>query len=233
MPGPYSMYGILGLQTPDISFVPDTTQRWPLGMQAIFQDPFYGQQTAVYAKAAAAQETGSICVVATDWIMGDVPNSAGLGKPVYIAKTAMAQDTFGWYIFMGQSPWSAQASVAAGVAFGITAAGQMGAVAAGKQINGANVQVASTGTITKAAVTNVGAQTKRRLQVVNTDGLYIGIAASGTGIAASTVTAIDPSGNFVTLSADMTAVGTITATFTHTGFCIVNATCPFAQGQIV
>lgn len=232
MPGAYPLDGVLGLQTPDISFVPDTTQRFPLGFEITFQDPFYGLQKMVYAKAAAIQETGSICVVATDWLMGDVPNSAGLGKPVYIAKTAMAANTFGWYIVAGQAPWSAQASVAAGVAFGITAAGQMGAIAAGKQINGASVQVASTGTITKAAVTNVGAQTKRRLQVSNTDGLYIGIAASGTGIAASTVTAIDPSGNFVILSADMTAVGTITATFTHTGFCIVSANYPFAQGQI-
>lgn len=231
--GPADLTGILGTQLPGDYIVPDTTQRLPLGTMTTFQDPYYGLQEMVYAQAAAAQECGSVVYFATGWQATDIPNTANLGRPVAVAKAAMASGTYGWYITKGVAPWSATASVAAGTAFGITGAGQVGANTAGKQILGAVVQIAGTGTFTKVGTTNTGAQTKRRLQLPNVDGLFVGLAVSGTGIAGgSTISAIDPSGNFVTLSADMTAAGTVTITFTYTNFLVVYSQDPFTQGAI-
>lgn len=232
--GPADLSGILGSMAPGDFMVPDTVQRMPLGTKTTFLDPYYGLQEMVYAQAAAAQEPGSIVYFATGYQATDIPNSAGLGRPVLVAKANMASGSYGWYISDGVCPVSAQASVAVGAAPGITAAGQLGAIAAGKQLNGFTVQIASTGTFTKQGTTNVAALTKRRLQLSNIDGIIVGLAVSGTGIAGgSTVAAIDPSGNFITLSADMTGSATVTVTFTYTGFVVCYIQGPFAQGQIL
>lgn len=231
--GPYDLGGYLGSMAPGDFMVPDTTQRLPLGTKITFVDPYYGLQEMVYAQAAAAQECGSVVFFATGWQATDIPNTANMGRPVAVAKANMASGAYGWYITAGTTPWSATASVAAGTAFGITGAGQVGANTAGKQILGAVVQIAGTGTFTKTGTTNVAALTKRRLQLPNVDGLFVGLAVSGTGIAGgSTIAAIDSSGNFATLSADMTAAGTVTITFTYTNYLVVYAQEAFTQGAI-
>ena len=68
-------------------------------------------------------------------------------------------------------------------------------------------------------------------KVVNIDGLFTGLTASGTGIS-GTITGMDAGGKFVTLSANATATGAITATFTYTGFVLVHISDPFVQGAI-
>lgn len=230
MPGPVDLRGILGLQPADIAYVPDTTQRFPLGYVTDFNDPYYGWQKMIYAQAAAAQETGSLVFFTNAWVATDIPNTANTGLSIGVAKTAMAINTYGWYILSGQAPWSATASVAAGVAFGITAAGQVGANTAGKQILGARVNIAGTGTFTRTVQTFSGST---RFVTSSCDGLFIGLAISGTGIAgSSTIATIDPSSNTFTTNNAATANGTVTATYTYTNFLIVYANSPFVQGAI-
>lgn len=200
------------------------------------QDKYLGGGAFMYAKAAAAQVVGT-CVYFGD-SNGDVtataiPNTAGQGFPVGFARQPMAGSDYGWYQIHGICPAKVTASVAAGVAIGITGAGTLGTVAAGKQILSAQVIAASTGTVTKTGTTFVGGGKTRIIQLPDINGLWIGQAVSGTGVgAAAVISAIDPSGNFVTVSVDSTATGTVTITFTYTGFVLLRVASPFAQGQI-
>lgn len=230
MSSPAALSGILGHQAAGDMMIPDTTQKVALGTVIDFMDPYYGFQRLVYAKAAAAQETGSLVYFDNSWVATDIANTANLGHPIAVAKAAMGANTYGWYVTEGLAPWSASASVAAGVAFGITAAGQCGANSAGKQILGARVAVASTGTFTRTITTSSGSTTMR---ATSTDGFFVGLAISGTGVAASsTIATIDSDGVTFTTNNAATATGTVTGTLTYTGFLLVYTNGAFGQGAI-
>lgn len=231
MSSPAALSGILGHQAAGAMVIPDTTQKVALGTVIDFQDPYYGHQRMIYAKAVAAQETGSLVYIDNSWNATDIPNTANLGLPIAVAKTAMVQDSYGWYITAGLAPWSAAASVAAGAAFGIGGAGQCGTLANGKQVLGARIAVASTGTFTQTITTSNGSNT---MKATSTDGFFVGLAISGTGVAASsTVASIDADGVTFTTNNNATASGTVTGTLTYTGFLLVYANAPFGQGQVV
>jgi hypothetical protein len=221
----------LGLQNPTDIFVPDTTQRWPLGQRMHFVDAAYwGGGDFIYGKAAQASGVGRLVFPALDWAMTDIPNTAGTGLPIYVTKANMPINTFGWFQTSGLAPWLATASVAAGTVFGITAAGSVGAVSSGKQVLGARVLGASTFTLTKSAYTQNGSGV---IKVNNADGLFHNGLVSGTGIPGATrITAIDTSGNQITVGNLSTATGTITMTLTYTTYLLVTFNNPFVQGQI-
>lgn len=221
--------GLVGNQQPIDVFVPDTTARFGLGMFQDMYDPYYGFGSFVYAKAAQACGVGRLCFMDTSWNATDIPNTANTGYPIYTARANMAINTYGWFQFAGQAPWLATASVAAGTAFGLTGAGTVGANSAGKQILNARVVKAGTATIVIAGVqTNNGSPI---IRLPNIEGLFVGLTASGTGIS-GTITAIDPSQNQLTLSANASASGTISATFTWTNFLGVITNGAFVQGAI-
>lgn len=222
---------------PTLDFqTPPTSPAWVPGTVLWAQDAYLGGGAFMYAKAAAAQAVGT-CVYFGN-ANGDVtataiPNTANQGFPVGFARQKMAGSDYGWYQVHGVCPAVVTASVAAGVAIGITGAGTLGTVAAGKQILNAQVLVASTGTITKPITTSVQVGKTKLIEVPNINGLWIGQAVSGTGVGASAViTAIDPSGNFISVDVASTAAGTVTGTFTYTGFVLLRIAFPFAQGQI-
>lgn len=230
MSSPLALPGILGHQAAGDLMVPDTTAKVTLGTVMDFLDPYYGLQRMVYGKAAAAQETGSLVYFDNNWTATDIPNTANLGYPIAVAKANMAANSYGWYITQGLAPWSATASVAAGTAFGITGAGQVGANSAGKQILGARIAVAGTGTFTRTITTSNGSTT---MKATSTDGFFVGLAISGTGVAASsTIASIDPDGVTFTTNNAATASGTVTGTLTYTNFLLVYANNPFGQGAI-
>lgn len=231
-------YGVNYFQTPD------TTQREVLGTIVTAVDPVWGGVEVIYARAANTIRQFGVCILRSVWDAtaggwrvdaSEVANTANQGCNLAIAMASMTVGQYGWFVITGTVPINCTASVAANAALGIAAAGQGGANSAGKQILNA---VCSAPASTAIAKTNcTAASGSRALQVPNSDGWFPGLYLSGTGIAAgTTVVAIDPSGRFVTLSADTTAVvnGTVTGTYNNgtVYYNVAQVSRPFAQGAI-
>lgn len=244
MPG-YSSYGAgvgnFGLN----SFqAPDTTQREVMGTIIQASDPFWGGAEFIYAKASASiRQFGLVSLLATfDSTIGgfkleatEAANVANTGRSVAVAMYAMTVGQFGWFAVQGNVPINGTATVAAGTTVGIVAAGQIGANSAGKQVLNAVSSAAATTTFAKANCVAPSGSTV--LQVPNSDGWFPGAYLSGTGIqATTTVTAIDPTGRFVTLSLATSAAvtGTITATYNNAAifYNVVSLNRPCLQGAI-
>lgn len=232
MPGTVNTSGLVGAQPIGDLFVPSTTQQFPLGQIIEAVDPAFGAGSFIYGKAGSAIALpGRMNHFDYQYASFDVPNAAGVGRSVFVNKAKMLVNTYGWFQFFGQCPVQVNASVAIGAQLGVAAAGQAGATAATKGLTGMAVVQPSTYAPTRTVLTTNGSPI---IQVINgsTDGLFIGLAASGTGIAASTITAISPDGNTLTLSANCTATGTVTGTFTYTGFVLALLTCPSITGVV-
>lgn len=239
---PYSSQGIIGNQQIALFGLPDTTERHAPGLTIMGEDPYWGSIEAIYVRANGSIRQGGLVVLTPSlvsnrwrWDATEVPNTANLGRPIYVAMTPMTSGQFGWVSNLGIIPVNCNASVAADTTFGIAAAGQGGANSAGKQILNARVVAPASTTVAKA--NSVANNNSTRLQIPNSDGWFIGAYLSGTGIAAgTTVTDIDPSGNFVTLSAATTAAvnGTVTATYNNATvyYNVVHIDRPCAQGAI-
>lgn len=222
----------------------DTTARYPLGYQAVGLDSFFGPQELIYGKAGGAIAQYGLCVCLPvfnsttgqwDITFTAVPNTANLGRALYVSAGDLASGEYGWFVQSGLTPVNCQASVAADTTFGIAAAGQGGANAAGKQILGGRVVAAATTTVVKAASEGVNGST--RLVVANTEGWFRGIYLSGTGIqAGTTVTDINPDGRTVTLSLALNAAasGNVTGTYNNATvfYNIAHINRPVAQGAI-
>lgn len=234
--------GPIGNQQAAYFGLPDTTERQNPGMLCTFVDPYWGSLQALYVRANGSIRQGGLVVLTPSlvsnrwrWDATEVPNTANLGRNVYVAMTAMTSGQFGWVASQGIAPVNCNASVAADTTFGIAAAGQGGANSAGKQILGARVIAPATTTVAKTNCTaNSGSN---QLRVPSSDGWFCGAYLSGTGIAAgTTVTDISPDGTTVTLSANTTAAvaGTVTATYNNATV-YYNVVCfdrPIAQGAI-
>lgn len=216
------------------------------GFLAAAEDPVWGPGEFIFARANGAIRQYGLCVLTPVWDgtnltytqnMTECPNTALLGRPVYVSQAtgALASGQFGWFMTTGVSPVNGTVSVAADVAAGITAAGQIGTLAVSKQILNARVVKAGADTVVKAAV--AGASGDNRIFVDNAQGWFVGAYLSGTGVGASTIiTGIDPLNKFVTVSvANSAAVtGNVTATFNNATifYNILAMNRPMAQGPI-
>lgn len=237
MPG-FANLDKIGIQPIGSFFVPDTVQREVLGIMLDSIDNFYGGGQVIYLKAAAATLPGVLCTWDNTFAATAVANTANLGVSLCVALTNMAINTFGWFMQVGTWPVSATASVAAGTTVGITATGQIGANSAGKQVLNAKSVIASAGTVVKSNVGTVNGSPI--LTAPNTDGLFVGMAISGTGIPASTfIGGLDPDGRRISMTASnlstaalATATGAVTLTGTYTGFNVLQFNYPCAQGAI-
>lgn len=229
-------------------FTPDTTQRNELGLKVAAVDPFWGYGEFIYIKSNDALLKGSLVAyagvsvalgVVTRFLGVLLPSTTLQGFPFGVAMAPMATGTFGWIQVVGAVVYKTSATVAADAAVAIAAAGVVGASAAGKQLVNVRNTVAATGTNTFVVNTTngTGVLTARD----GFDGMFIGMALSGTGIPASTVAAkLDPDGRTIyTGSAigtvgdkNSTATGSITLTGTYTGFGQGVVMYPFAQGAI-
>lgn len=239
-----SQFPLIGVQPISNYFAPDTTQRMPLGAIVAADDPFWGGGEYIYLEANATLNQGAAVTwnAAVGFLAINLPNTANQGCAVAWALYPMTSGQYGWFKLSGQIVANCTASVAAGTTVGITAAGQLGANSAGKQILGATSVQAATATITKAnAVTRNGSPL---LQVPNSDGLFVGLAISGTGIPASTyIGAISSDGRTLTMTQsdlataqNATATGSITLTGTMndgtTFYNVLYSDRAFAQGAI-
>ncbi len=229
----------LGTQPFNDWFVPDTTQRQPLGMVVMAVDPFWGTGEFIYVKSTDALLKGSLTMWDEAYNGVLLPNTTLQGFPFGVAMAPIPSGSFGWLQISGRAVYKANNSIAADAAIGIVAAGIGGTLAASKQLVNVRNRIPSTGTITVSALTTNGSNVL--LCQKGYDGFFLGIALTGTGIGASAVAAgLDPDGKRIytgtaigTLSgANQTASGQITLTGTYTGYCggVINR--PFAQGAI-
>ena len=112
-------------------------------------------------------------------------------------------------------------------------AGKAGTNSAGKQLLGAYVAQASAFAITKVGSTYLATGKTKILSVPDVDGLFVGMAVTGTGVGASAViTAINPNGVEVTVDVASTAVGTVTLSFVFTNYLLVVFDAMHGQGAI-
>ncbi len=170
----------------------------------------------------------------------DVPNTANTGRPVYVCLTNFSAGNTttqgGWLLRRGIAPVSFAVAATAGAVY-VGAAGQATpTAAAGKQILNATTLIAAAGSFTRTVQTRNGSPFVSMSRVT---GVFVGQAISGTGIpASSVVSSIDPGGQGVVIGSavgtpvNATATGSVTGTFTHTGFGIVQLDNAFVQGQI-
>lgn len=219
----------------------DTVQQFPLGTRAVAVagDPSSTANTLsggggdfVYVQVGGAIAVGvPVTFNSLTWTISAVANTTNLAAPLGIAANRFtASGQFGWMQLSGLAPVVNNGTFAADAAVFTQAAGVLSTtVAAGRQVLGMRSVIAAAAAITKTVKTTNGAT---QLIVPNADGLFCGLAVSGTGIAASTITDIDPAGKYVVLSAAMTANGQVTGTFTYTNLGAVMMNHPHLQGQI-
>lgn len=233
-------FPLLGSQAVGNWFQPDTTQRHVLGTIITVADPFWGGQDLIYLSNATA--TALVVGTPVVWDVNNqavaVPNTANLGMPVAFALNSFPSQTgtsYGWFVIAGKFVAASNASVAAAAQIGIAAAGRLGANSAGKEILGARVAAAATTTVAKTNTLTQSGSTL--LKVSNTDGWFVGVALTGTGIAASTtITALDPDNRTVTMNNAATATGSVTVTGTYNDgtifYNVLTTDRPGAQGAI-
>lgn len=208
------------------------------------EDKVWGPGLFIFARANGTIPAFGLCVLTPVWDatnltytmnMTACPNTANLGRAVYVNQNGgMSAGQYGWFMIAGITPINGTASVAADTTFGITAAGQVGANTAGKQILGARVVTAATQTVVKVATGNI-ADTK--INVPNTDGWFPGGYLSGTGVgAAAIISSIDPMGKYVIASVANSAAiaGNVTVTYNNATifYNVAVLDTSFAQGAI-
>lgn len=235
-------YPLIGSQPVGNFFQPDNIQRHVLGATLSVVDPFWGGQELIYLAipTSTAVKVGQAITWDTNLNMVSLPNTANLGVPVAFALNAVASNAsavqYGWFAIEGQVLALSTASVAAAAAIGITGAGTLGANSAGKQILNARVVDPATTTVVKANVQTTNGSPVLHCTVGGTDGWFVGMAVTGTGIPASTtISAINPD-NTVVMSANATATGSVSVTGTYndgTNFWnVLVVDRPLAQGAI-
>lgn len=184
----------------------------------------------IYVKAVATHVTGSLVIVDKDWNIAACPVTANTGRPAYVAMSMFdSTNAYGWIMVSGVCPIKTSVAATVGPVFVGTAGVVSPTAAAGKALLGSTCLVAASATFTRQGRTRNGS---KRIEINDTTGLYPGLVPSGTGIAAGTIESVDPSGQFFNNSAVSTATGTVTVTFTHTGYGIFHIESPFVQGQI-
>lgn len=181
------------------------------------------------------------------FVAAAVANSANQSRPLGIAIAAMAAGQYGWVAISGLVPVLSGASIATDTPLGITAAGQLGASSAGKEIENLINVLPATTTVVKANATLLSGSPIIQFTGNNTiDGLFIGCALSGTGIPANAVVqTIDPDGRRVTMSTgpgvagavlNATQSGGVSVTGTYNDatnfYNVVQLNRPFVQGRI-
>lgn len=198
--------------------------------------PNWGLCELVWVRSTSAStfNPGRILHLDKDFQILDMPNTANTGRPVYISLTKWAAGNvttqFGWVLRSGICPVQYSVAATTGAVY-FAAAGQATPTpTAGKQILNATCLIAAASAFTRSISTQNGSS---KVQLARVNGVFFDITVSGTGVPASTeVSAINPSGNEITINNAATATGTVTGTFTPTGYGICQIDRAFVQGQI-
>ena len=220
----------------------------PLGEMTDFVDPYWGGVRCIRLSipVSTAVLVGNLSTVTSAFGYVAVPNTANLGQNVAVAANSIPSNAtfvqYAWFVVSGKYPVLSTASVAADTALGIAAAGQAGAISAGKQLLSSRVQIAATTTVVKANTLTVNGSPN--LRVSNSDGWFVGLALTGTGIPASTaIGSISADGTIIgmvstgtTTAQNATATGAVSVTGTYNDatrfWNVATFGNMFAQGQI-
>ncbi len=242
MSGIRSVSNYIGAPQVNSWFTADDSAKLATGMIMSGDDGYWGGREYMYVYAAGSIAQFAVVSLTATLVSGkmrieaaEVANTANLGRSVGVAMVGASLGQYIWVCMSGLTPIKSGASVAADTAFGITAAGTVGAIANGKQIcNARNVLAATTTSVKTNCTANSGSY---KLKVPNANGWFIGAYLSGTGIASgATVTAIAANGTEVTMSAVTTAAvaGSVTATYNNSTvyYNVAYINRPFAQGQV-
>jgi hypothetical protein len=220
-------------------FVSSTTQAHPLGLTVTAVDNFWGAGKFIYLKSTAAVLKGSLVIWDESYNSVLLPNTTLQGFPFGVAMYPAASGNFFWAQLEGRCVYQCINTVAADVAVAIAAAGQGGTSAISKQLVNFRQRVSATGTVAKTSTNTVNGSGV--LTCTNGyDGLFLGMAITGTGVpGSSVVAAMDPDGKRFTIGSAIatfdrtcTATGSVTVTGTYTGFSSAMINNPFAQGAI-
>jgi hypothetical protein len=198
-------------------------------------DGVYGMAEFVLAYGVASLAIGDVVRFGAGWAttrtVAATRGSLGVSMSANTDTAALS-----WFCIFGQVPGTVATHTVDTPSYLTATAGSVSSTdAAGGAIAGMSTTLAASGTVgTKTVNTSTAATnpwgSARMLVVPDTDGLYVGMAVTGTGIAGgSTIVAISQGGvmlgpvgtvptnsqNVVLLSADMTATAAVTGTFAH------------------
>ena len=224
----------------------------PVGTIVDFNDPYYGaikairlcvpkNTTAIKVGTQAVYSSAANAGITSNYSYVINPVTANQCRPLAIAINAVPLNAsfaqYAWFALAGTLPVWALAATAVNTPLYIsaTAGAAFVTLTAGRQLVGVNPVVAATGTVVKTAQVTSGNPV---ITVSNSDGLFVGQIATGTGIAAaSLITAISADGTQVTLAANPTATGgAVSVTFTNNDatnfFPICQFNFPFNQGNV-
>jgi hypothetical protein len=210
------------------------------GQRLIAQDDIYGPAEFVLAYGVASLAIGEAVRIGPNYAVTRA--AAGLRGMVGVAMAANTDTAaLSWYCVRGQVPIRSLTAAANAPLFWSATAGAVDdGVVAGDLIFGAFAQTAGGATVdTKVCATVNGSNL---ITVPDLDGLYVGMAVTGTGIpGGTTISAIGvgglmlgvqgPRAREVQLSANATATGGPTLTFAHIAtYCTARLVDPFASG---
>jgi hypothetical protein len=212
------------------------------GIETTANVPNWGAAEVMYVVNTSSSTfiPGNLVQVDKNFTVSAAATTANTGAPIYVCLSNFSAGNVtrqgGWVLISGICPITTSVAATTGAVFLGTSKNVTPTAAAGKQILNATCLTAATGNFTRSITTRNGSSF---VAVPRVNGLYPGIAISGTGIPASSViSSIDPGGaGFVIGSAvgtpvNATASGTVTGTFTHTGYGVFQIQRPFVQGQI-
>ncbi len=195
------------------------------GMKLEAYDPVYGWAEFICAYGVASLQIGDAVRIgggyATTRTVASIRGVIGISMSANTDTSALS-----WFCVRGQAPARVAAATAINTPLFVTAtAGSLDdAVVAGDNVVGATAATAQGATVKTATLQTTNGSTE--LYVGDISGLYVGMAVSGTGIAASTtITAIGagglmlgaqaPRAGFITLNNAQNATGAATITFAH------------------
>lgn len=233
--------GIFGLSPCD---VPDTTQRYPLGLKVQFHDEYYGARTAIYLLNQAAVTYVGMhgwWDVNKQFTVADDATQILLPYPCAFALTYMAASTYGWFVVEGVTPALADEEVDVGDPVYCSTSANHGWCAdtalAQAQIERVMCVQAGAATIAKVGSFKKGEYTGWFDDV---EGLFIGMLVASTSLSAAgsdVITAIGVDGHTVTYAGANATTGTkeaVTCTFTdatkYWPLLVINA--PHYQGAV-
>lgn len=227
------LYDIVGLQPPVGGIATDNVRRSTAGINVGYVDGYWGGGEMVYARAGGVINAQELVQLApalntltnpdgsgsfSSWELTAVQASTTVtpGIPLGVALQTMASGDYGWFIRSGRTPIRSTATPAALGPLWISAtAGRIFFTDTAQKLV-APGRCADTAVRTVVVPTLKGISGQTTVRLANTRGLFVGMAATGTGAGASTViSAIDHGTGIVTMSVANSAAVTGNWTFFH------------------